>query len=96
MLAQLPDPDSVFVGGSGGNLRGILEVVGQRLSCRGRVVANLAALERTQEVYRQLNDMGFATDLVMVSAARGKDLPDGTLRLESLNPVFIVTGRREE
>ena len=95
-LAQLPDPDSVFVGGSGGNLAGILEVVAQRLSCRGHIVANLAALERTQEVYRRLNDMGFATDLVMVSAARGKGLPDGTLRLESLNPVFIVTGRREE
>ena len=95
-LAQLPDPDSVFVGGSGGNLAGILDVVGQRISRVGHIVVNLAALERTQEVYRQLNDMGFATDLVMVSAARGKHLPDGTLRLESLNPVFIVTARREE
>lgn len=95
-LAQLPDPDSVFVGGSGGNLEGILEVVGQRISRAGNIVANLAAMERTQEVYRQLNDMGFATDLVMVNAARGKHLPDGTLRLESLNPVFIVTARREE
>lgn len=95
-LAQLPDPDSVFVGGSGGNLEGILDVVGQRISRAGNIVANLAALERTQEVYRRLSDMGFATDLVMVSAARGKQLPDGTLRLESLNPVFIVTARREE
>ena len=95
-LAQLPDPDSVFVGGSGGNLEGILDVVGQRISRAGSIVANLAALERTQEVYRRLNDIGFATDLVMVSAARGKQLPDGTLRLESLNPVFIVTARREE
>ena len=95
-LAQLPDPDSVFVGGSGGNLEGILDVVGQRISRAGNIVANLAALERTQDVYRQLNDMGFATDLVMVNAARGKHLPDGTLRLESLNPVFIVTARREE
>jgi hypothetical protein len=31
----------------------------------------------------------------MVSAARGKDMPDGTVRLESLNPVFVVTARRE-
>ena len=96
VLVQLPPPDSVFIGGSGGNLAGILDVVGQRISRGGHIVANLAALERTQEVYRQLNDTGFATDLVMVSAARGKDLPDGTLRLESLNPVFIVRARREE
>ena len=95
-LTRLPDPDAVFVGGSGGNLAGILDVVGRRLAPKGRIVANLAALERTNEVYRKLKDMGFGADVVMVNAARGKELPDGSLRLESLNPVFVVTGRREE
>ena len=36
--------------------------------------------------------MGFHTELVMVNAARGKELMDGTVRLESLNPVFVVSG----
>ena len=95
-LTQLPDPDAVFVGGSGGNLARILEVVAERLAPHGRIVANLAALERTQEVYKKLKILGFQADVVMVNAARGKELPDGSLRLESLNPVFVVTGRREE
>ena len=95
-LTQLPDPDAVFVGGSGGNLARILEVVAGRLAPQGRIVANLAALERTQEVYKKLKILGFQADVVMVNAARGKELPDGSLRLESLNPVFVVTGRREE
>jgi precorrin-6Y C5,15-methyltransferase (decarboxylating) len=95
-LTQLPDPDAVFVGGSGGNLAGILEVAAERLALQGRIVANLAALERTQEVYKKLKILGFQADVVMVNAARGKELPDGSLRLESLNPVFVVTGRREE
>ena len=95
-LTQLPDPDAVFVGGSGGNLAGILEVAAERLAPHGRIVANLAALERTQEVYKKLKILGFQADVVMVNAARGKELPDGSLRLESLNPVFVVTGRREE
>ena len=95
-LTQLPDPDAVFVGGSGGNLAQILEVAAERLAPHGRIVANLAALERTQEVYKKLKILGFQADVVMVNAARGKELPDGSLRLESLNPVFVVTGRREE
>lgn len=95
VLSQLPDPDSVFVGGSGGRLTEILDTVAQRLSPQGHVVVNLAVLERTQEVYHQLKGMGFTTDLVAVNVARSKELRDGTVRLESLNPVFIVSAHRE-
>ena len=94
-LTQLPDPDSVFVGGSGGKLADILDAVARRLKPHGRIVVNLAALERTQEAYHQLKGLGFATELVSVSAARGKELRDGTVRLESLNPVFVVSAHRE-
>ena len=93
-LDSLPDPDSVFIGGSGGNLPAILQLVGRRLKPGGRVVANLAVLERSHEVYHQLQQLGFQTELVMVNAARGKELRDGTVRLESLNPVFVVSGVR--
>ena len=94
-LGGLPDPDAVFVGGSGGNLGEILDAAADRLAPQGRIVANLAALERTQEVYKKLKSLGFHADVVMINAARGRELPDGALRLESLNPVFVVTGRRE-
>ena len=35
-------------------------------------MVNLATLERAQEAYHQLKDLGLTTELVMVSAARGK------------------------
>jgi precorrin-6Y C5,15-methyltransferase (decarboxylating) len=94
-LAELPDPDSVFVGGSGGRLGELLETVARRLKPQGRVVVNLAALERAQESYHRLRDLGLAAELVMVNAARGKEMGDGTVRLEALNPVFVVTGWRQ-
>jgi precorrin-6B C5,15-methyltransferase / cobalt-precorrin-6B C5,C15-methyltransferase len=96
VLALLPDPDSVFVGGSGGRLGEILEAAAGRLKPRGRMVINLAVLERTQEAYHQLRRLGFITELVSVNAARGKELNDGTVRLESLNPVFVVSARRKD
>jgi precorrin-6Y C5,15-methyltransferase (decarboxylating) len=94
-LEGLRDPDSVFIGGSGGRLDDILATVARRLKPQGRVVVNLAVLERTQEVYHRLKGLGFVTDMVMVIAARSREMGDGAVRLESLNPVFMVTAWRE-
>ena len=95
-LERLPDPDSVFVGGSGGQLAGILDAAITRLKNDGRLVVNLAALERTCEVYHRLREKGMAVELCNISASRGKEMPDGTLRLEALNPVFIVAAQWQE
>ena len=95
ILDPLPSPDAVFVGGSGGNLTGILETVARRISICGRIVVNLAVMERTQEACTRLKSLGFATELSMVSAARGKEMPGGATRLEALNPVFVVTALRQ-
>ena len=93
-LEDLPSPDSVFVGGSGGNLTQIIEYATSRLNPGGTIVINLAVLERTHEAYQLLKNLGLEPELTQVSSSRGKAMPDGAVRLESLNPVFIVTGRR--
>ena len=94
VLEGLPDPDSVFIGGSGGRLGEILDSAARRLKPHGRIVVNLAVLERVQEVTHRLNNLGVATQMVMVHASRGKEMGDGAIRLESLNPVFVVTAGR--
>ena len=95
VLDGLAAPDSVFVGGSGGRLADILSAVTGRLNPRGRIVVNLAAVERAQQTYHQLKELGFTAEMVMVHSARAKDMADGTTRLESLNPVFVVTAWNE-
>ena len=60
----------------------------------GSIVVNLAVLERTHEAYALLKKLGVNAELTQVASARGKEMPDGAVRLESLNPVFIVSGRR--
>jgi precorrin-6Y C5,15-methyltransferase (decarboxylating) len=95
VLETLPPPDSVFIGGSGGQLAAILDTAVARLRPGGRIVVNLAALERTQEVYHRLKNRGFLVELTMINASRGRELPDGSVRLESMNPVFVVTASQE-
>jgi precorrin-6Y C5,15-methyltransferase (decarboxylating) len=93
-LKSLPNPDSVFVGGSGGNLSEILEYANSRLKPNGTIVVNLAVLERTSETYHLLKKLGLTAEITQVASSRGKEMPDGAVRLEALNPVFIVSGRR--
>jgi len=94
-LESLEDPDAVFIGGTGGQLQEIVSVVGERLVPGGVVVANIIALDRASEAHKLMNDMGLLTNMTMVSASRGKALPDGSTRLEALNPVFIITGQKD-
>ncbi len=91
----LPDPDAVFVGGSGGKLQDILDCCTRRLNSGGRIVVNLAAIERANEAYHYLKALGLHTELTTINASRGKELTDGSTRLEAMNPVFIVVGQKQ-
>ncbi len=92
VLYRLPGPDSVFIGGGGARLPEILDAVEPMLRPGGKVVVNLAVMERASQTYRRLQALGFTAALTMVSAARGREMTGGALRLESLNPVFVVSG----
>jgi len=83
-LAELPDPDRVFVGGGGAE---VLEEVLRRLRPGGRVVAAYAAVERAAAAAQRLGN------LVQVSVSRGVPAtPGGPLRLQAENPVFVCWG----
>ncbi len=94
-LNELPNPDAVFIGGGGTAMPEILDTVLHRLRPAGRVVANFAVMERANDTYITLRDAGMTPEMTVVSAARGRELPDGALRLEAMNPVFIVWGQKE-
>ena len=94
ILRDLPDPDAVFIGGGGAAMPEILDTVLHRLRPDGRIVANFAVMERANATYQTLREAGMSPQMTVVSASRGRELPDGALRLEAMNPVFIVWGQR--
>jgi precorrin-6Y C5,15-methyltransferase (decarboxylating) len=96
-LAALPDPDAVFVGGSGGELTTILQVVAAR--SRRAVVAALTAAgpharpERVLLAARSLAAAGMEVETVRVQASRF-ETPGGLRESLAVNPVFLVSGAR--
>lgn len=89
-LNPLPAPDAVFIGGSGGKLKGIIENVCQRIKPSGRLVMNAASIENLATALEVLKALGWETEATMVNIARGKTTGRVT-RFESLNPVFILS-----
>ena len=90
VLHDLPDPDAVFIGGSGGALRAILEVVQSRLRPDGHLVVNLATLEHLTEAVDYLRQTAWEWECTMVNIAHTQKILDMT-RFAATNPVFILT-----
>ncbi len=93
-LDDLPNPTAVFIGGSGGRMEGILDIACHKLKTGGRIVINAATLESLNTAVDGLRARGFTAEVTLVNIARSQDIANLT-RLEALNPVFVVTGKRE-
>ncbi len=93
-LEAWPDPDAVFIGGSGGRMAEVLETVATRLRPGGRVVVDAATVENLAEAVRVLRELEYGVDVLQVNVARSRPILNLT-RFEALNPVYIVTGSRD-
>lgn len=90
-LETLPAPDCIFVGGSGGKMRRILEVAKAK-NPNVRVVVTAIVLETLEEARHALFDLGFANiEVSQLAASRGKAVGPYTM-MTALNPVFILSG----
>lgn len=92
-LDQFPDPDSVFIGGSGGELVELLQLCASRLKEDGRIVVNAATIENLYQAQQTLKELGFSVSITLVQTARSKPILQLT-RFEGMNPVYLVTATR--
>lgn len=93
VFAPLPDPDAVFIGGSGGRLAEILATVVERLKPDGRIVLNCITLENFFRGWERLCELRLTPEATSVQLAHSRPL--GRLHsLEPDNPIFIVRARK--
>jgi precorrin-6Y C5,15-methyltransferase (decarboxylating) len=89
VFAQLPDPDAVFVGGSGGRLQPILAGAEERLRPGGRLVVNCITLDSLTLAWQWLRGRDLDPEVTSIQLARSRPL--GSLHsLEPEGPVFII------
>lgn len=87
--ATLPDPDAIFVGGTGRQVSRIVEAAFARLSPGGRLVANVSSVENLAAVRQVLRNMTDDDQVWMMNIARGVYQLE-RVRFESINPTFLI------
>ncbi|MET9376661.1 SAM-dependent methyltransferase [Streptomyces sp. NPDC002992] len=92
VLSHLADPDGVFIGGGGRELRSIVLTAARR--ARRAVVVAVTALEQVTPVRTALESCGFAAEGVLLQSQRLLPLPDGSSTMAPAAPVFLVWGTR--
>ncbi len=93
-LDAWPDPDAVFIGGSGGELAGLIRLALTRLRPGGRLVMNFVTLENLATATAALADAGAAWDVVQLQASRSQPILD-MHRLAAHNPVWVVSADKD-
>jgi precorrin-6B C5,15-methyltransferase / cobalt-precorrin-6B C5,C15-methyltransferase len=90
-LRDLPEPDAVFVGGSGSSFEEIVKLCAVR--ARRSVVLSLITLEKIMPAGEILQVCGLEVETTLLQASRVKGI--GTLhRLAAETPIFVVWGRK--
>ena len=93
-IQEMPAPDCVFIGGSGGNLCKMLDIIyAKNPECR--IVVNAITVETLIEVveyYKTRTE--YDLEIVNVFAARGKKLGAYNLMMAQ-NPVYVMTALKK-
>ena len=90
VLHKLPPPNAVFIGGTGGQMQGLLEHIKTTALSDCRVVINLATIENLSRAIGLMKSLGWSPEVTQVSTAHSRNIA-GYTRLLPINPVFIVS-----
>ncbi len=87
--AELPDPDAIFIEGSGREVVRLAELAFGRLREGGRLVANVISIGALEELRLALAKETTDVQVWMINVARGTDQLE-RLKFDALNPTFLI------
>jgi len=90
---DLPDPDAVFLEGSGREVVRIAECAFGRLREGGRLVANVVSIQALDELRQALISHSPQVRVWMINLARGEDQME-RLTFDALNPTFLIAATK--
>jgi precorrin-6Y C5,15-methyltransferase (decarboxylating) len=89
VLATLPEPDAIFVGGTGRQVVLVLSTAYARLAVGGRMVVNVATIDGLATAHETLKKLAGAVQVWNVLIARGIEQMD-RVRFEGINPSYLL------
>ena len=90
---DLPDPDAIYVGGSGRDVAMLVEEAWKRLKAGGRLATACNSIENLAAVHALLRARSSDAAYWMVNIARGIEQMD-RIRFEAINPSFLIAATK--
>jgi precorrin-6B C5,15-methyltransferase / cobalt-precorrin-6B C5,C15-methyltransferase len=90
---NLPDPDAVFVGGTGRSVGQLAQAAWDRLRSGGRLLVNVASPESLVTIQSMLTEYHVEPKISMVNIARGNYQLE-RMRFEAINPTFLILAKK--
>jgi precorrin-6Y C5,15-methyltransferase (decarboxylating) len=88
-LASLPEPDAIFVGGTGRQVTQVLSAAYERLASGGRLAVNVATVDGLATALETLKRLAGSVHVWNVTISRGIEQMD-RVRFEAINPTFLL------
>jgi len=93
-ILDLEEADTIFIGGTGGDTRDIVELCENKLKSRGRIVIGIILIETLYSVLQVLDKLQFeSVDITQVTISKSRKTSTGTMML-ARNPVTIISATK--
>ena len=89
VLGSLPQPDAIFVGGTGRQVDTVLNAAFAHLEPGGRLAVNVVTIDGLATAHRTLKSLAGEVLLWNIAVSRGIDQMD-RVRFEAVNPTFLL------
>jgi len=93
-LSELPQADTIFIGGTGGDTKDIVEICQGKLRPGGRIVIGIILIETLFSVLEAINKLKFTSvDITQITISKSRKTSTGTMML-ARNPVTIISATK--
>ena len=93
-IQKLKEADTIFIGGTGGDTKEIVELCENKLKSGGRIVIGIILIETLYSVLQVLEKLQFeSVDITQITISKSRKTSTGTMML-ARNPVTIISATK--
>ncbi len=93
-IQELPTANAIFIGGTGGDTKDIIEMCQDKLEAGGRLVVGIILIETLFSVLSILEQLKFTSiDITQITIGKSRKTSTGTMML-SRNPVTVISATK--
>lgn len=93
-IPDLPLADAIFIGGTGGDTKDIVNLCYDKLKPGARIVVGVILIETLYSVMETMNKLNFSSvDMTQITISKSKKTSTGTMML-ARNPVMVISATK--